>query len=70
MDRVRVGIIRSGFVSQVQAEAFLEVPEAEIVASCGADPVEAVEFARKWKIPASTTDYGRQLEQDGIRTRD
>ena len=69
MDKVRVGIIGSGFISQVHAEAFLEVPEAEIVASCGADPAGAVEFARKWKIPATTTDYGRQFEQDGIRFR-
>ena len=66
MDKVRVGIIGSGFVSQVHAEAFLEVPEAEIVASCGADPVGAVEFARKWKIPASTTDYRQLLERKDI----
>ena len=66
MDKVRVGIIGSGFVSQVHAEAFLEVPEAEIVASCGADPPGAVEFARKWKIPASTTDYHQLLERKDI----
>jgi myo-inositol 2-dehydrogenase / D-chiro-inositol 1-dehydrogenase len=66
MDKVRVGIIGSGFVSQVHAEAFQEVPEAEIVATCGSTEVKVAEFARKWNIPFTTTDYRRLLERKDI----
>ena len=66
MDKVRVGLIGSGFVSQIHAEAFQEVPEAEIVATCGANPEGVAEFARKWNIPFSTTDYRRLLERKDI----
>jgi predicted dehydrogenase len=66
MEKVRVGIIGSGFISQIHAEAFQEVPEAQLVASCGADAVGVAEFARKWKVPFSTTDYRRLLERKDI----
>jgi len=66
MDKVRVGLIGSGFVSDIHAEAFQEVPEAELVATCGADPAGVSEFARKWKIPFSATDYRRVLDRKDI----
>ncbi len=66
MDRVRVGIIGSGFVSQIHAEAFQEVPEAELVAACGKEPEGVAEFARRWQIPSHTTDYRRVLDRKDI----
>lgn len=66
MDKVRVGIIGGGFVSNIHAEAFGEVPEAFLVAVCNVDKPALQEFARKWKIPATTTDYRKLLERKDV----
>ena len=66
MDKVRVGIIGCGFVSQLHAEAFQEVPEAELVAACGSNPFGVVEFGHRWNIPFTTTDYRRLLDNKEI----
>ncbi len=62
MEKVKVGIIGSGFVSNLHAEAFQEVPQAEIVAACSTDKGHAEDFARKWKAPSALTDYRKLLE--------
>jgi predicted dehydrogenase len=66
MDKVRVGLIGGGFVSNIHAEAFQEVPEATIVAVCAADQPTADEFARKWKIPFAAGDYRKLLESPEV----
>jgi predicted dehydrogenase len=66
MDKVRVGLIGSGFSSNIHAEAFQEVPEATLVAACGRSPSAIEEFGRKWKIPFTTTDYRRLLERPDV----
>jgi len=66
MEKVRVGIIGGGFVSNIHAEAFQEVPEAVVVAACAADQAQAEQFARKWNIPVATADYRRLLERDDV----
>ena len=60
MAKVHVGIIGGGFVSSIHAEAFRDVPEAVLTASCAASQASAEAFARKWNIPFATADY-RQL---------
>jgi predicted dehydrogenase len=66
MDKVRVGLIGSGFSSNIHAESFQEVPEAALVAACGRNPSGIEEFGRKWKIPFTTTDYRRLLERPDV----
>jgi myo-inositol 2-dehydrogenase/D-chiro-inositol 1-dehydrogenase len=66
MDKVRVGIIGGGFVSEIHAEAFQEVPEAELVAVCNVDKPALETFARKWKIPATATDYRKILDRKDV----
>ncbi len=66
MDQLRVGIIGSAFSSNIHAEAFQEVPEAVLVAACSPNRAHVEEFARKWKIPATTTDYRKLLERSDI----
>ena len=51
MDKVRVGIIGSAFVSSLHAEAFQEVKEAQLVAACSSNKKRVEEFAGKWQIP-------------------
>ena len=66
MEKVKVAIVGSAFVSSLHAEAFREVPEAEIVAACSPrkDHVEC--FARKWKIPSAVTDYRKLMDMKDV----
>jgi myo-inositol 2-dehydrogenase/D-chiro-inositol 1-dehydrogenase len=66
VEKVRVGIIGSGFVSDVHMDAFQEVHEAEVVATCARDAAKVEEFARKWSIPSTATDYRRLLDRKDI----
>jgi myo-inositol 2-dehydrogenase/D-chiro-inositol 1-dehydrogenase len=66
MDKVRVGIIGGGFVSNIHAEAFQEVPEATLVAACGVIQPSLDELAQKWSIPFTTSDYRQLLERKDI----
>ncbi len=66
MEKVRVGIIGSAFSSNLHAEAFQEVPEAVLVAACSSNRVHVEEFARKWKIPSTETDYRKLVERKDI----
>lgn len=66
MDQVRVGIIGSAFSSNIHAEALEEVCEARITAACSSNKGHVEEFARKWKIPWTTTDYRQLLERKDV----
>ncbi len=66
MDQVRVGIIGSAFSSNIHAEAFQEVAGAVLVAACSPNQAHVEEFARKWKIPATATDYRKLLDRKDI----
>ncbi len=66
MDRVRVGIIGSAFSSNIHAEAFQEVPEAVVVSACSPNQAHVEEFARRWKIPSTATDYRKLLDRKDI----
>ncbi len=60
MDQVGVGIIGSGFVSEIHVEAFGMVPNARVVAC--ASPHNAATFAAKHGIPKHFPDYRAMLE--------
>ncbi len=66
MDQVRVGIIGSAFSSNIHAEALQEVPEAVVVAACSPNKTHVEEFARKWNIPATFTDYRKLLDSADV----
>jgi len=66
MDQVRVGIIGSAFSSNIHAEALQEVPEARVVAACSLNKGRVEEFARKWKIPDTATDFRKLLDRKDI----
>ncbi|HET7840889.1 MAG TPA: Gfo/Idh/MocA family oxidoreductase, partial [Terriglobia bacterium] len=66
MERVRVGVVGSAFSSNIHAEAFQEVPEAVLAAACSPNKSHVEEFARKWKIPATTTDYRKLVERKDV----
>lgn len=66
MDQLRVGIIGSAFSSNIHAEALEEVPEAKVMAVCSPNRAHAEEFARKWKIPSTETDYRKVLDRKDV----
>ncbi|MEJ2007161.1 MAG: Gfo/Idh/MocA family oxidoreductase [Acidobacteriota bacterium] len=66
MENIKVGIVGSAFVSNLHAEAFQEVAEAEIVAACSPDKSHVEDFSRKWKIPTALTDYRKLLDRKDV----
>lgn len=66
-ERVKVGIIGSGFEADIHAESFRILPdEAEVVAVASPTPGNAERFAGKHRIPRFFTDYRRMLAEPDI----
>ena len=65
-DKVRVGLVGSGFISSVHAEALKRCADAELLAVASPSPGKAEAFARKHAIPHHFADYRRLLEVQEI----
>jgi myo-inositol 2-dehydrogenase / D-chiro-inositol 1-dehydrogenase len=63
---VRVAIIGSQFISTIHADALQRCAHAEIVAAASPQPRHVREFAAKFKIPQTFTDYRKLLDLPGI----
>src|SRR4051794_9574232 len=61
-ERVRVGLIGSGFVSTIHAESLARVPQAEVVAVASATPEHAAAFAGRHGIARHFNDYRQMIE--------
>jgi predicted dehydrogenase len=67
MDRVKIGIIGAGMIAhRSHAEAFQQVPEAEVVAVADVDAERAREFAAKYEIPQVFSSYEELLARAGV----
>ncbi|MGB2823847.1 MAG: Gfo/Idh/MocA family oxidoreductase, partial [Phycisphaerae bacterium] len=51
MDKVKVGLLGTGFIGDIHAAAFAMVPDAEVVAVASPPPGEARAFADERGIP-------------------
>ncbi len=51
MDKIRVGFIGTGRISDLHALEYLQSPRAEIAAVCDADPGIALRQAQRWGVP-------------------
>jgi myo-inositol 2-dehydrogenase / D-chiro-inositol 1-dehydrogenase len=65
-DKVRVGLVGSGFISAIHADALKRCAGAEIVAVASPTRGKAAAFARRHGIPRHFTDYRKLLELDEI----
>ena len=65
-DKVRVGLVGSGFISAIHADALKRCAGAEIVAVASPTRGKAGAFARRHGIPRHFTDYRKLLELDEI----
>lgn len=66
MEKVRVGIIGSGFIADVHARALAQLPNCEIVAVAAPNLHRVVDFARKHDIPRALTNYRDLLKIDEL----
>ncbi|HQA69928.1 MAG TPA: Gfo/Idh/MocA family oxidoreductase, partial [Aggregatilineales bacterium] len=66
MDKVRVGVIGSGFIGNIHVDALKRVPDAEIVAVASKTPGKAAAFAAERGIPNAYEDYRELLARDDI----
>lgn len=57
MDKVRVGILGTGFIAELHAAAFRTIQDAEITAVASPTPGKARRFAEKHGIPRPFEDY-------------
>jgi len=62
IDKVRVGLIGSGFITAIHTEALRRCPDAEILAVASPTRNNAKRFAQRHKIPRAFTDYRKLLE--------
>ena len=63
-NRVKVGIIGSGFEADIHAESFRLMPEeAEVVAVASPTPGNAARLAKKFNLPRVFTDYRQMLAE-------
>ena len=65
-DKVRVGLVGSGFITSIHADALKRCAGAEIVAVASPTRGKAGAFARRHGIPRHFTDYRKLLELDEI----
>lgn len=66
MDKVKVGLIGSQFVSTIHAESLKRVADAQILAVASPTEEHVKAFARQHNIPNYFTDYRKMLEMDEI----
>jgi predicted dehydrogenase len=66
MDKVRVGIVGSGFVAELHAEALKLVPNAEVVAVASPTPGHAEAFAARHHIGRHFTSHQDLLRDGGV----
>src|SRR5688572_636853 len=65
-DKVRVGIIGSGFIGNIHFMGLNHVKEADVVAVASKTPGKAAKFAQERGIPNAYEDYRKILERDDI----
>ncbi len=66
MEKVRVGLVGSQFISSIHAEALRTVPQAEILAVASPTDSHARVFAERFSIPHHFADYRKMLEMDEL----
>lgn len=66
MDKIRIGLIGAGMISEKHLKAYTGISEAEVVAVCSRTQQSAERCANAWKIPNIYTDFHELLKRDDI----
>ncbi len=67
MEKVRVGVIGSGFIGNIHVDGLKHCPDAEIAAVASKTPGKARKFADARGIPDAYEDYRQLLARDDIQ---
>ncbi|MBI3693747.1 MAG: Gfo/Idh/MocA family oxidoreductase [Acidobacteria bacterium] len=62
MDKVRLGLIGSGFSAELHADAMARNSRVQMVACASPDQQSREKFAAKWRIPRTFADHRAMLE--------
>jgi 2-hydroxy-4-carboxymuconate semialdehyde hemiacetal dehydrogenase len=63
---MKIAIAGNGAFATQHMKAIQNIPDIEVLSVAGGRPAGTEEFARTWKIPHWTTDYGEMLKQPGV----
>ena len=66
MEKVRVGIVGSGFIADLHARALAQVANCELVAVAAPNLHRVVDFAKRHEIPRALTNYRDLLKIDEL----
>src|SRR5262245_40823501 len=66
MKEINVGLIGSGFVSDIHAQSLRQVPGARLFAAASPTAAHVESFAMRLEIPHAVTDYRKLLAMDEI----
>lgn len=66
MDRVRVGVIGTGGISQLHLDAYAANPDVDIVALCDINEDRVRQCGMKYSVHNVFTDYNEILRMDGL----
>ncbi len=67
MEKIRVGVIGSGFIGHIHVDSLKHVSDAEVVAVASRTPGKARQFADERGIPDAYEDYRELLARDDIQ---
>ncbi len=67
MEKVRVGVIGSGFIGNIHVDGLKHCPDAEVAAVASKTPGKARQFADARGIPDAYEDYRQLLARDDIQ---
>lgn len=65
-DKLRVGVIGSGFAGNSHIEGYKNVEDAELIAVCDVSEERAKEVAEKYAIPNVFADYEKMVKMDEL----
>src|SRR3954469_25402466 len=66
MDKVKVGVVGSGFIANLHLEAFRHVPNADVVAIASTNAERGKALAAEYGVPRHLTDYRDLLNIDDV----
>ena len=61
MKDVSIALLGSGFVGDFYMQGLANVPGQRVAVNYSRDRKRAKDFARRWSIPESVTDLGKQI---------
>ena len=66
MKKLRIGIIGTGGISHSHMQGYKRLDNLEVVAACDINEERLAEYAAKYDIPNTFTDYNEMVKMDGL----